>query len=90
MAARKRKVTKQEGSTRGTEFRVLSPDGTVLETRESHTFALVRAQRRAEQAEKETSLEIERRTLFGPPVRLTRVVRDEDGVVHTLTLSHED
>ena len=53
-------------------------------------LALVVAQAHAITAAEPVELRVERRTLFGPPVSLYRVVLDEEGVVKTYTINAED
>jgi hypothetical protein len=53
-------------------------------------LALVVAQAHAITAPDPIELRVERRTLFGPPVTLYRVVLDAEGVVKTFTVNHVD
>lgn len=73
------------------QYRVIDEKGNdIVEPQATHTFALVRAQRRAEQSKDPLELRIVSAPMFGEPSLLTRVVRDEDGIVHTYTVSRED
>lgn len=53
-------------------------------------LALVTAQGRALKWGAPIEFTVERRTLFGPPATLYRVVRDEDGTIKTYTINAED
>ena len=67
------------GTARDT-YHVMAPKDTQLAVKDAAQTALVRAQTLAYDGEPGLELRVERRTLFGPPVTLYRVVRDEEGV----------
>jgi hypothetical protein len=69
----------------GTELAVRGPAGP--ET--PGALALVIAQGRAVKWGASVTLTVERRSLFGPATPIYRVVRDEDGVVKSFTLTLE-
>jgi hypothetical protein len=72
-------------------YRVLDSTGAELDVRGSHTFALFRAQRMLEVERIDLDeLVICSQAVFGPPSLLTRIVRDECGVVLTHIISEED
>lgn len=88
----RRRDTSLEGKD---TFHVLDPKGVQIAVKGSASpiapgaQALNVAQRAAEQYDKPVVLTVERRTLFGDPVVLYRVTRDEHGVVFT-NASRED
>ena len=72
-------------------YRVLDAAGKELAVRGMKALALIAAQERALRNYTEpTQLIVERRSLFGQPVTLYRVVREEDGAVSTYTVNRED
>ncbi|MDE2101482.1 MAG: hypothetical protein KGL39_29825 [Patescibacteria group bacterium] len=89
-----RRPRKDAPVTSGTTFHILDQEGHDLRGPQALAgLALSRAlniiQRWGEDGD-EATLYIERRTLFGDPVELYRVIRDEDGVVRVITTSQED
>lgn len=97
MPATKRRVrrARKDGPvTSGTTFHILDQEGHDLRgPQPSPGVALSRAQNIIQQDGTdgdEGTLYIERHTLFGDPVELYRVFRDEHGVVFTYTTSQED
>jgi hypothetical protein len=72
-------------------YRVLTEDGREIAIKGMKSLALLAAQERAQRDYTEpVKLVVERRTLFGAPVILYRVVRDEDGVIHSATINAVD
>lgn len=75
-------------------YHVLGPDGEIPTrplTQTHPMFALTKAQMIALDEYREPAvLTVQRRALFGPPVDLFRVTRDEEGVVYTKTITNED
>ena len=91
---RRRTVRKDPPVTGGTTYHVLDQEGHDLLGPQSHPpIALVKAQdwiQRKGVDGDEGTLYIERRTLFGDPVELYRVVRYEDGSIQTFIMNRED
>lgn len=96
VATRRRRhaVRKDAPVTSGTTYHILDQSGEDIRgPQQTAGVALSRAQnivQRMGEVGNEATLYIERRTLFGDPVELYSVVRDEDGVIHTLIESQED
>jgi hypothetical protein len=91
---RRRVARKDKPITSGTTFHILDQEGHDLRgPLLSPGVAVSRAQniiqRRGEDGD-EATLYIERHTLFGDPVELYRVVREEDGAISTYTTNLED
>jgi hypothetical protein len=77
--------------TSGTTYHVVDVSGTEVVRATNHPMiAVLRAQSVAERVPETYTYYIERRTLFGDPVELFSVDRDEHGVVRTFTLTKED
>jgi len=73
-----------------TTFHVFDGDGNERTPAQPvQALALVRAQKLAQDDVVDTFY-VERHTLFGPPVELFRVLREEDGSVSTYTINPED
>ena len=87
---RRRARTVQEGLVGKDEFRVLAPGGRVLAVKGLRPLALIRAQDAAMRALDPIELTVERRSPFGDPTQLYRVVRDEHGVVRTFPVDPQD
>lgn len=92
---RKRKATSKNLPVVGaTRYHILDQAGHDVAPEQGHPgVALSRAlniiQRMGVDGD-ETPLYVERRTLFGNPVELYRIIRDEDGVIRTYTINLED
>ena len=91
---RRAPVRKDVPVTSGTTFHILDQNGVELRPAQAHPgVALVKAQdialRWGEDGD-EATIYVERRTLFGKPIELYRVVRQEDGSITTYTTSLED
>jgi hypothetical protein len=91
---RRRTVRRDAPVTSGTTFHILDQEGHDLRGPQATSgLAVSRAlniiQRWGEDGD-EATLYIERRTLFGSPVELYRLVRDEDGTITTYTTNLED
>lgn len=91
---RRRTVRRDRPVTSGTTFHILDQEGHDLRGAQATPgLAISRAlniiQRQGEDGD-EATLYIERRTLFGSPVELHRIVRQEDGSIITYTTSRED
>jgi hypothetical protein len=89
---RRKRVRKDAPITSGTTFHVRADedDFEPFKAQPLAPLALVRAQKYAERYPIAVTLYVERQTLFGDPVDLFMVERDDHGVVRTYTLSHED
>lgn len=91
MAATRRRRKKDPPITSGTTFHVRDQDGANIgRPQPVPGSAILVAQSFAERTPEAQTYYVERQTLFGDPVDLYMVERDEHGVVLTYTLSKED
>lgn len=84
--------TKRTSTLAGRDtYHVLGPAGEELAVKGEAAHAMTTAQERAMRNFADTAtLTVERRSLFGPPAELYRVVRTEDGAILTYTIEPVD